>query len=315
MDSLWRLGFLSWRPALSAEVRLAVGAWQFNVYASDQGQGILFFPIPIGRKSTLGSTFVWTHALLPSFRSFSVDLHTAFTGVQNNYSTDDFFDIAPDYYTWATGLGFKVSSAHASRRPPYDPLGGDLSGTIEYESASAPGFGGISLSASASQRGRLSASVYGAIAPAGGVVFTPAERYLETGGSYWLSAANLPYPEYREYRDFWNPSAWYVYGEAQYHLFSLEAGWGWILRLPFMPSFALRRVVGNLGLRGAGLDIDGKPSLLSSAFATVDFDYALLAGLAAETHTHLTVEAAWAFQASRTGVAPFSMSIGLWTSL
>jgi len=157
--------------------------------------------------------------------------------------------------------------------------------------------------------------VYGAIAPAGGVVFTPAERYLETGGSYWLSAANLPYPEYREYRDFWNPSAWYVYGETQYRLFSLEAGWGWILRLPFMPSFALRRVVGNLGLRGAGLDIDGKPSLLSSAFATVDFDYALLAGLAAETHTHLTVEAAWAFQASRTGVAPFSMSIGLWTSL
>ena len=307
--------FLSWRPALSAEVRLAVGAWQFNVYASDQGQGILFFPVPIGRKSTLGSMFVWTHTLLPSFRSFSVDLHTAFAGVQNNYSTDGFFDMAPDYYTWATGLGFKVSSAHASHRPPYDPLGGELSGTIEYESASAAGVGGISLSASASLRGRLSVSGYGAIAPAGGVVFAPAERYLETGGSYWLSAADLPYPEYREYRDFSNPSAWYVFGETQYRLFSLETGWGWILRLPFMPSFALRRVVGNLGLRGAGLDIDGKPSLLSSAFAAVDFDYALLAGLAAETHTHLTVEAAWAFQASRTGVVPLSMSIGLRTSI
>lgn len=301
--------FSTWRPALSTDIQLAAGAWQFNVYASDQG----VLTSPVARKSTLGSTFVWTRTLLPSFRSLSADLHAAFAGVQSNYSADGFFSVAPDYYAWVTGLGLDFSSAYASRRPPYDTLGFSLSGTIEYESASAAGFGGISLSASASLKGRLGASIYGAVAPAGGVAFAPAVRYLESGGSSMLSAADLPYPKYLEYQSFLNPSAWYVFGEAQYRLFSLEAGW--VLRLPFMPSLALRRITGNLGLRGAGLDISGNPPLLSSAFAQADFDFALLAGLAAETHTHFTVEAAWAFQAGTTGVAPLHISIGLQTSL
>jgi len=65
------------------------------------------------------------------------------------------------------------------------------------------------------------------------------------------------------------------------------------------------------GLRGAGLEIDNTPSLLSSAFLQADFDCALLSGLAAVTHMHLTLEAAWAFQADKADVKPFHFSVGL----
>lgn len=303
--------FATQRPALSADAQLAAGAWRFRVNAADQGVSTS----SVARRTTGGATLTWTRTLLPSFQGLLVNLHAAFAGVQNNYAAGGFFDLAPDYYAWATGLGLDLSSAYDSRTPPYDTLGFSLSGAIDYDSASVAGFGGISLSASASLKGRLRASVYGAVAPAGGVAFTPAARYLASKGSFMLSAADVPYPEYREYRGFLAPSAWYVFGETQYRLFSLEAGWEWILRLPFMPSFALRRIVGNFGLRGAGLDIGGRPSLLSSAFAAVDFDCAVLAGLAAEAHVHLTIEAAWAFQASTANVAPFCISIGLRTSL
>jgi hypothetical protein len=303
--------FATQRPALSAEVQLAAGAWRFRVNAADQGVAAS----SVARRTSGGAMLTWARSLLPSFRSLSVNLHAAFAGVQNNYAAGGFFNLAPDYSAWATGLGLDFSSAYDSRTPPYDTLGFSLSGAIDYESASVAGFGGISLSASASLKGRLRASVYGAVAPAGGVAFAPAARYLVSKGISMLSAADVPYPEYREYRSFLTPSAWYVFGEAQYRLFSLEAEWGWILRLPFMPSFALRRIVGNLGLRGAGLDIGGRPSLLSSAFAAVDFDCAVLAGLAAEAHAHFTVEAAWAFQADMANVAPLCISIGLRTSL
>ncbi len=303
--------FATQRPALSAEVQLAAGAWRFRVNAADQGVAAS----SVARRTSGGTMLTWTRTLLPSFRSLSVNLHAAFAGVQNNYAAGGFFNLAPDYSAWATGLGLDFSSAYDSRTPPYDTLGFSLSGAIDYESASVAGFGGVSLSTSASLKGRLRVSVYGAVAPAGGVAFTPAARYLESKGSSMLSAADVPYPEYREYRSFLPPSAWYVFGETQYRLFSLEAGWGWVLRLPFIPSFALRRIVGNFGLRGAGLDIGGTPSLLSSAFAAVDFDCAVLAGLAAEAHAHFTVEAAWAFQASTANVAPLCISIGLRTSL
>ncbi len=303
--------FATQRPALSAEVQLAVGAWRFRVNAVDQGVSAS----SVARRTRGGATLTWTRSLLPSFRSLSVNLHAAFAGVQNNYAAGGFFNLAPDYSAWATGLGLDFSSAYDSRTPPYDTVGFSLSGAIDYESASVAGFGGISLSASASLKGRLRASIYGAVAPAGGVVFAPAVRYLTSKGSSMVSTADAPYPEYREYRSFLASSAWYVFGETQYRLFSLEAGWGWVLRLPFMPSFTLRRIVGNFGLRGAGLDTGGTPSLLSSAFAAVDFDCAVLAGLAAEAHAHFTVEAAWAFQADMANVAPLCISIGLRTSL
>jgi hypothetical protein len=301
--------FSTARPAASTELQLGAGAWQFNVSASDQS----VLTTPVARKSTLGTTVTWHRTLLPSFRSISANSHAAFAGVQNNYSASGILNVVPDYYAWATGIGLDFSSAYASRKSPYGTLGFSLSGNVEYESASTAGFGGMSLSGSASLKGRFDASLYGAVAPAGGVAFAPAARYLESGGSYVLSAADIPYPVYQEYRSFLNPSPWYVFGEAQYRLFSLETGWH--LRLPFMPAFALRRIVGNIGLRGAGLDVSGAPVILSSAFAQADFDFALLAGLAAETHTHFTVEAAWAFQPGKAGGRPTHISVGLQTSL
>jgi hypothetical protein len=306
--------FMGWdfgtgRPAESIQLQLGTGAWRYNIKASDQS----VLTSSIERKSTLGMSFTWNHTLLPGFRSVSANARATFAGVQNNYSASSILNVAPDYYAWVTGLGLNFSSIYSSRRPPYDARGFSLSGAVEYESASVAGFGGISLSGSASLKGKLGASLYGAVAPAGGVAFAPAARYLESGGVYMLSAADIPYPEYEEYQSFLNPSAWYVFGQAQYRLFSLETGWN--LRLPFMPALALRRITGNLGLRGAGLDVSGAPSVLSSAFVQTDLDFALLAGLAAETHTHFTVEAAWAFRPSEAGGTSLHVSLGVQASL
>lgn len=301
--------FSTGRPLLDTQVQLEAGAWQCGLSASDQG--VLFSTI--ARNTAFGATLEWNHTLLPNFRSVSAEARAVFSGIQNNYSIHDFFDIVPDYYAWATGLDVSFSSTYSSPRPPFDSLGFSISGTTEYEAASLAGFGGVSLSGSMNLKGRLGATLYGAIAPMGGVAFAPATRYLESRNSYMLSAVGIPYPEYWEYRNFLNPSPWYVFGEAQFHLFSIESGG--VLRLPFLPSFALRRIVGKVGLRGAGLDIGGDPGILSSAFVLADFDFAPLAGLSAETHSHFTLEASWAFQASETGVEALSISGGFQTTL
>jgi hypothetical protein len=79
----------------------------------------------------------------------------------------------------------------------------------------------------------------------------------------------------------------------------------------FAPSLALRRISMISGLRGAGLEIDNAPYLLSSAFLQAKFDCAFLSGVVAATHMKFTLEAAWAFQADKAGGEPFCFSVGL----
>jgi hypothetical protein len=65
------------------------------------------------------------------------------------------------------------------------------------------------------------------------------------------------------------------------------------------------------GVRGAGLEIDSTPSALCSAFARVEFDLAILAGMVATSHTMFSVEAAWAFMAQKVGGSPLHINIGI----
>jgi hypothetical protein len=251
---------------------------------------------------------------MPTFRSISTEIHARYGGVQKKYSEQGLFYLVPDYCAWVAGAGVDFDSLSSSYKPPYNPSGISLKSGIEYEGANSSNFGGLSISGSiylgeSTIADRIGASIYGAWTPTGGVAFSPAARYLEYAGSYEFSVADIPYPAYKEYEACSELSSWYLYGEIKARLFSLELNW--IMSHLVAPSFALRRISMSSGLRGAGLEIDNAPCLLSSAFLQADFDCALLSGLAAVTHMHLTLEAAWAFQADKASGQPFKFSVGL----
>ena len=302
--------FLIAKPATSIAFQLSAGAWRFELSAWDQG----VFAFPVARISALEGALHWGHALIPTFKSISTEIHARYGGVQNKYSEQGLFYLVPDYCAWVAGAGVEFDSLSSSYKPPYNPSGISLKSGIEYEGANSSNFGGLSISGSiylgeSTIAERIGASIYGAWTPTGGVAFSPAARYLENAGNYEFSVADIPYPAYKEYEACSDLSSWYLYGEIKARLFSLELNW--IMSHLFAPSFALRRISMSSGLRGAGLEIDNTPSLLSSAFLQADFDCALLSGLAAVTHMHLTLEAAWAFQADKADVKPFHFSVGL----
>lgn len=297
------------RPTAAASLQLATGAWQLGISASDQAVSTS----PIARRSSVGASLLWHRTLLPTYRSISANLYAACAGVQSDYLLSEVFSPAPEYAAYMAGFSVGYSSQFASREPPYAVLGFSCSGRAEYELASATGFGGVSLSGAASVKGRISASLYGSIAPFGGVAFAPGIRFLEYGGNTRISAADIPYPEYSEYRTFLTLSNWYLFGETQAQIFNIEIGS--VLRLPFFASLGLRRITGTMGLRVAGLEVSGSPGMLSSAFAQITADMALLAGLGGATHTRLTLEAAWAFQPGSAGGYPLHLSAGLQASL
>ena len=318
MDLTERLSwsaFVGWdwliaRPASSIDLSLSAGAWRFEICAWDQG----IFAFPVARISALEGALDWEHTLVPTFRSISAGIHARYGAVQNKYEEQGLFHQSPDYFAWVAGTGVEFDSLSSSYRPPYDPSGISLKGGIEYEGANSLKFGGVSLSGSiylgeSTIAGRIGASIYGAWAPTGGVAFSPATRYLEYAGDHELSVADLPYPAYKEYQACSELSAWYLYGEIKARLFSLELNW--IMSNLFAPSLALRRISMISGLRGAGLEIDNAPYLLSSAFLQAKFDCAFLSGVVAATHMKFTLEAAWAFQADKTGGEPFCFSVGL----
>ena len=297
------------RPATSITLRLATSLWQFGLLASDQAVSTL----PIARKSSLGASISWRHALVPTYRIISANLYGACVGVRNNYPLSDVFVISPDYGTYSIGFSAGYASLFSSREPPYIERGFSSVVRAEYELSNGGGFGGVSVSGSLSRKGILSISLYGSLAPFGGVAFSPGLRFIEYAGNSRISSADLPYPEYAEYREYLSQSNWYAFGEAQALLFNIEIGS--MVQLPFLPSLGIRRVTGNIGLRASGLDISGAPGILSSAFARATADTAILAGLGGATHTKLILEAAWAFQPVYAGGYPFHISVGAQTSL
>ncbi len=300
---------LAQRPAAAAMLRLATGAWQLGVSVSDQA-------IPttlIARRSSLGALVAWHRTLVPVYRVLSTNLFAACAGVRNNYTLHDVFNFSFDYATYSAGLSVEYASLFNTRDPPYTERGFSSSARIEYEVASDVGFGGVALSGSASLKAFISASVYGAFAPFGGIAFSPGIRFLEHAGNFHISAADLPYPEYSEYRDYNALSNWYLFGEVGARLFDFEIDS--VLRLPFLPSLGLRRVIGSVGLRTAGLEIAGSIGALGSVFAKLSADTAVLAGLGGATHTRVSLEAAWAFQPSYAAGYPLHISLGIQTTL
>lgn len=301
--------YLLQRPTNSVLFQLGTSAWQIGLVASDQA----IASSTTARRSSGALSLLWHRTLMPTFRNFSIDAMGAFSNIQSNYPLSDVFRLSSDYVSFAIGTAASYASCYASRNAPHDAQGFSAKVGAEYEFANIAGYGGLALSGSTSAHGRLSASLYGAVAPFGGVAFSPGMRYLESSGSTKISAIDIPYPTYLEYKSLRSSSRWYVYGEADARLFSVELGK--ILQLPLMPSIGIRRVVGNIGLRSAALTIENSPGILSSAFAKITADVAILAGLGGATHSHLWVEAAWAFQSDTAGGSPIHISAGVYASL
>jgi hypothetical protein len=297
--------FSNWRPSESAHIQLGAGEW--HVLFSVADQSVLY--ASLGRVSSVSAVLKWERSFVPLFRSLSADLHGIFAGFQDAYPLAEVFQLSPDSTSWAIGLDAQYQSLYRSRKPPYDQYGFALAAGADYEVASRSGFGGMSLGGSITVPGRVGLSAYGAYAPFGGVAFSPALRLLASGSSIMPSAVQAPYPSYREYSSLISLSNWYTFGEVDVRLFSIEAGW--MLRMPLSPSWALRRIIGRAGVRGAGLEIDSTPSALCSAFARVEFDLAILAGMVATSHTMFSVEAAWAFMAQKVGGSPLHINIGI----
>lgn len=297
------------RPIAAASLHLATGAWRLGISASDQAVPTL----PAARRSSAGASLLWHRTFAPTFRSVSANLYTAYAGVQSVYLLSDVFRPAPDYSTWGAGASIRYESLYASREPPHGSIGCSIAGRAEYDLSSAAGFGGVSLTGEVSLKSVVSAAFYGAVAPLGGVAFAPGIRFLEHSGSGRISALDIPYPEFSEYRNFLPLSNWYVFGELQARVLNIELGT--VLRLPLLPSLGVRRVTGNIGLRAAGLDIAGSPGTLSSAYAQIIFDTAILAGMGGATHSRLTLEAAWAFQPDKADGYPLHLTAGLEASL
>ncbi len=297
------------RPATSVSLQFGTGAWKFGINAADQAVPTS----PAARRSSAAASLQWRKTLVPAFQQFSTSFHMGFAGIQSNYLLSDIFSPAPEYAAFVSGFEADFSSLYASRSAPYDQHGFFVAAGAEYEFASIAGFGGAALFGSAVFHGWVSASLYSAVAPFGGIAFAPGIRYLESAGSAKISAADIPYPEYFEYRSYLTPSNWYVYGEAETRIFSLEIGS--VIRLPYMPSVGIRRITGTLGLRGAGLDIASSPGILSSAFAQLTADTALLAGLGGSTHMRIALEGTWAFQPDKADGTPFHLSGSVRASL
>ena len=238
------------------------------------------------------------HYLLPVNRRIWTGIAANFAGLQAAYSPGDFFSPAFSY----TSAGASLEIGYSTMRPlpfsPFDREGISLSGECDYEilpgTTSAFSFSGAF--SFALPRPAAVLSLYGAFAPSGGLLFHPLGRYHSVGGASYSSALSTFYPDYKEYGAIDGGSPWYCFGEAAIRLATTELwrvmGPVW---MPFLPSWTIRRVSLWGGLRAAFLDLAGTPTLPSSVFLRTEVDAALLAGLAAEGHIALNIEAAWAF--------------------
>jgi len=154
-------------------VELGAGAWQLSIGASDKGA----FTTPVSRVSALEGALQWSHTFVPTFKNIGANFYGAYGAIHTPYPIG-FFTFAPDYSAWALGTQLYFDSRSNSVRPPYDPIGIATSLGLEYEASNSAGFGGPSLAGivtfgDATLANAVGAGLYAAIAPIGGVSFSP----------------------------------------------------------------------------------------------------------------------------------------------
>ena len=263
-------------------------------------------------------THAFWHSLVPSQNSLWTSAYAQFAGIQSGYAIGDFFTPAYGYTSFAGSAAAGFSTLGAEPFAPFDQHGLSLQAGADGELL--PGMGqAIALRAAltlAAAHPGLRLSLSGAWSPDESALFSPASRSVASGGASYLSALSIPYPAYGEYAALGGGSPWYGWAEASARLATVEL---WKkpgpIDMPLVPAWAIRRLSLFGGLRGALLEHSGEIVAPASAFARVEAEFAVLAGLAPMTALSVNFEAAWAFDQSLAGGAALHLSYGFGASL
>ncbi|MCX8014324.1 MAG: hypothetical protein N3A02_08560, partial [Rectinema sp.] len=294
----------SGRPFAALAVQLGAGSLSGTVEVVDKP---VYYPA-LGRITSLNTSAIWSRPLLPIHRTVRLALDAGCAMVQKSYPASNIFLWAPDYFDWTAGLAWRYSSMHASRAYPGLMRGVSVELIADWESAGAALWGISAGGSSQAAEGLFSVRLSGAARLAGSVSFMPGGRRLSNGIDAIPSMRSVPWRSYAEYTSLDTDAPWFVQAEGMACLLRIEAGW--IIPLPLMPSIAVRRMTGSIGLRGAGIELSGQPAALSSAFLRLDTDMAILAGLAASVHSVLSVEAAFLFNPEHANGARYKVFLG-----
>jgi len=297
-------------PEASLDLGLSIDEQYLALAFADSAQSVSG---GAARILSAGLGHSWTRSLRPINRRFWTSETLSFAGLDTDYSIAGYF--RPAFSYTSVGGGIDIGYSTMSLRPfaPFDRQGLTLSGGFDFEflpgTTSASSFSGALSLALPSPASIL--SLYGALAPGGELFFHPSGRFYSVAGQNYPSAIAAPYPAYKAYEGLDSGSPWYCFGElaARPATFELGKKLGPV-PMPFLPSWTLRRISLWTGLRAALLDRAGSPALPSSAFARMEIDAALLAGLAAEGHLGINLEASWAFAPELAGGRIISLDFG-----
>jgi len=273
---------------------------------------------PAARLSGISFSHFFYRILMPVYSYVYTNATANLTGIQSDYALADYFLPAFGYISIGGDLTLGYSSMRKMPFAPFNLRGMSVAGNADYESlpgiADAFSFSG-SLGA-ALPKPALKVSLSGSISLSDLLRFRPAGRYFSVSNTTYPSALAASYPEYKEYHALSDGSPWYFFGEAKMRLANLETvATMKPIRMPILPSWTLRRVGLWAGLRAAALESIGALAFPASAFAQVEFDIAVLAGLAAEGHVSVKFEGAWAFFPSMAGGNAFLFDFGLGAAL
>jgi hypothetical protein len=302
-------------PEEALDLTLDLGGQRLSLGASDRGAGAQASPT---RVTVLRLSHAFWHSFVPLQNTLWTNASAQFAGLQSGYAIDDYFAPAYNYTSFAGSVSAGFSSLGEEPFAPFDERGVSLQAGADGEIL--PGIGrAIAIKTAltlAAARPGVRLSLYGAWSPDGSALFSPTGRSVASGGSGYLSALSIPYPAYGEYAALGGGSPWYAFAEAGARLASLEL---WEkpgpIAMPLIPAWAIRRISLFGGLRGALLEHEGDIVAPTSAFAHLEAEFALLAGLAPETSLSGFFEAAWAFDQSLAGGVGLSLSYGFGASL
>lgn len=304
--------FAARTPEASLALQLAVDEHILSISATDSTESDVW---GVGPTRILGAAlgYRYTRRLLPLNRRLWTSASGYAAGLTADYSIGDYFPPDFDYASLAGSLAIGYTSQRSLPFAPFDRSGISASGGLDYEYipgvSSAFSFSGaVSM---ALPRPAVDLSLYGAFTPSDELLFHPSGRYYSASGTLYPSGLAAPYPEFKEYGAMDGGSPWYGFGEVSARLFNVELhekiG---IVRMPFLPSWTIRRASLIGGLRAAVLESDKEFALPYSAFVRTEIDAALLAGLAAEGHIALSIEASLAFVPSLADGKAFHMDFG-----
>ena len=260
-----------------------------------------------------GVGYGYRRSLLPNYRRIWAGVSASAAGLQKDYIISDFLSTAFDYASLGSSLSMGYSTIRSLPFAPFDRQGFSAACGLDFETlpdiTSAFSFSG-SLSFAIPRPAAILA-LYGTFSPGSDLLFHPLGRYHSVGGIAYPSALAASYPDFEEYGAMAGGSPWYCFGELAARIATIEL-WQAMgpVRMPALPSWTIRRISLWGGLRAATLDRSGSLTVPASAFARVEIDAALLAGLAAWGHIALNLEASWAFSPALAGGQALHLNFG-----